>query len=180
MSSEANVPAPAVAGATPALPLKRAPTLFVISLFKVVKGVLFLALGFIIYLQATQDLPGEVEGWLQKPVVRRLLIHPESKFIRHIADQIEEKTPNQVRSWGVGTMLFSLFPLVEGIGMLFRAGWAGWLAIGESAFFVPIEVYEMAKTFSWYMLVIMIINIIIVWYLYANRQTLFHHHHKHT
>ena len=36
-------------------------------------------------------------------------------------------------------MLFSLFPLVEGTGMLFRAGWAGWLAIGESAFFVPIE-----------------------------------------
>jgi uncharacterized membrane protein (DUF2068 family) len=61
--------------------------------------------------------------------------------------------------------------------MLFRAGWAGWLTIGESAFFVPIEMYELAKKFSPYMLVIMIANIFIVWYLYANRQALFHHHH---
>ena len=49
--------------------------------------------------------------------------------------------------------------------MLYRAGWAGWLAIGESAFFVPIEIYELAKKFSYYMLVVMIINVVIVWYL---------------
>jgi uncharacterized membrane protein (DUF2068 family) len=73
-------------------------------------------------------------------------------------------------------MLFSLFPLVEGIGMLFRAGWAGWLAIGESAFFVPIELYELARKFSIYVLLVMVVNVIIVWYLYAYRVTLFHHH----
>jgi uncharacterized membrane protein (DUF2068 family) len=60
--------------------------------------------------------------------------------------------------------------------MLYRAGWAGWLAIGESAFFVPIEMYELARKYSPYMLAVMIINIFIVWYLYANRQTLFRHH----
>jgi uncharacterized membrane protein (DUF2068 family) len=73
-------------------------------------------------------------------------------------------------------MIFSLFPLVEGIGMLYRAGWAGWLAIGESAFFVPIEIYELARRFSLYLVLVMMVNILIVWYLYAFRETLFHHH----
>jgi uncharacterized membrane protein (DUF2068 family) len=76
-------------------------------------------------------------------------------------------------------MLWSLFPLSEGTGLLFRASWAGWLAICESAFFVPIELYEMARQYSWYLLVLTIANILIVWYLYAYREQLFRHHHGH-
>jgi uncharacterized membrane protein (DUF2068 family) len=162
---------------------KRAPTLYAIIFFKIVKGLLFIAFGLILYFQASHDLPAEWEDLLKQPFVEqvfaKLRIHPENKVFQHIAEQIDNVTERQVRVWALGTMLFSLFPLVEGIGMLFRAGWAGWLAIGESAFFVPIEMYELARKFSPYMLLVMIINIIIVWYLYANRAALFHHHQKH-
>jgi uncharacterized membrane protein (DUF2068 family) len=162
-------------------PLKRAPTLYAIIFFKLIKGLLFFAFGIALYLQATHDLPAEWDDLLRRPFVEnvfaRLRIHPENKFFHHIAEQIANVTETQVRVWGIGTMLFALFPLVEGIGLLYRAGWAGWLTIGESAFFVPIEFYELAKKYSPYLLVVMIANIFIVWYLYANRQTLFHHHH---
>ena len=74
---------------------------------------------------------------------------------------------------------------MEGIGLLFRAPWAGWLAIGESAFFLPIELYEIMSNqmanrdiFPWSIFVVTVINIIIVWYLYDNREVLFHHHHR--
>jgi hypothetical protein len=33
----------------------------------------------------------------------------------------------------------------------------------------------LARKFSYYMLLVMVCNILIVWYLYAYRQTLFHH-----
>jgi uncharacterized membrane protein (DUF2068 family) len=181
MSSQANAPAQGLAPATPEPPLKLAPSLYVIIFFKLIKGLLFIAFGIVLYFQATHDLPKEWQDLLQQPFVHGLLdhlkIHPENKFFQHIAAQIDNVTENQVRAWAFGVMLFSLFPLVEGIGMLFRAGWAGWLAIVESAFFVPIEVYELAKKFSYYMLAVMIVNILIVWYLYANRKALFHHHH---
>jgi uncharacterized membrane protein (DUF2068 family) len=183
MSSPANAPTQGLAAATPEPPLKVAPTLYVIIFFKLIKGFLFLAFGVVLYFQASNDLPKEWDSLLKQPFVEhvfeRLKIHPESKFFLHIAEQIDTVTEHQVRMWAVGTMLFCLFPLLEGIGMLFRAGWAGWLTIGESAFFVPIEVYELAKKFSYIVLLIMMINIVIVWYLFANRQTLFHHHHKH-
>jgi uncharacterized membrane protein (DUF2068 family) len=165
-------------------PLRRAPTLYAIIYFKIIKGFLFLALGVMIYFQATHNLPQEWEDFLKQPVVKHVFealhIHPEARFFQHIAEQIAGLTEPDIRFWAIGTMAFSLFPLVEGFGMLYRAAWAGWLAIGESAFFVPIEFYELAKKFSRYMLLVMVINILIVWYLYANRQTLFHHHHRHT
>ncbi len=36
-------------------------------------------------------------------------------------------------------MIYSLFAAVEGVGLIFRFPWAGWLSIGESAFFIPIK-----------------------------------------
>lgn len=179
--SEANAPTQGVSTVEGEEVLKRAPTLYAIIFFKIIKGVLFCAFGIVLYFQATHDLPGEWERLLKQPVVERvferLRIHPENRFFKHIAEQIDNVTANQIRVWAVGTMVFSLFPLVEGAGMLYRAGWAGWLAIGESAFFVPIEMYELARKFSWYMLLVLIGNVLMVSYLYAYRKTLFHHHH---
>jgi len=180
MSSHVNATAQGIPAAADAAPLKRAPTLYAIIFFKLIKGVLFFAFGLVLYFQATHDLPGEWEDLLKQPTVEhvfeRLRIHPENKFFQHIGEQIENVTESQVRDWAIGTLLFSLFPLVEGVGLLYRVPWAGWLTIGESAFFVPIEMFELAKKFSPYMLLVMIVNILIVWYLYAYRATLFHHH----
>jgi len=61
---------------------------------------------------------------------------------------------------------------------MFRVKWAGWLAIVESAFFVPVEIYKLVEDFSWFMVGVAIINSFIVWYLYANRERLFHHHQR--
>jgi uncharacterized membrane protein (DUF2068 family) len=61
--------------------------------------------------------------------------------------------------------------------LLFRVPWAGWLAIGESAFFIPIEVLELIHRFSWPVVVVLGLNIMIVWYLFRNRSRLFRHHH---
>ena len=78
-----------------------------------------------------------------------------------------------------GTLVYSLFSLVEGVGLIFRVSWACWMAIVESAFFVPIEFYELVHRpkFSWSIFIVTIINILIVWYLANNRHRLFHHHH---
>jgi uncharacterized membrane protein (DUF2068 family) len=112
-------------------------------------------------------------------VMDHLKIHPESQFFINLAENIGSLTESKVHRVALGMLLFSLFPLVEGTGMLFRVSWAGWLAIGESAFFVPLEIRALLNPQSKYLLSIwglMITNIIIVWYLYANREALFRHH----
>jgi uncharacterized membrane protein (DUF2068 family) len=122
-------------------PLKRvAPTLYAIIFFKLVKGILFLFFGFVLYFQAARNLPQEYADLLKKPIFQNLRIHPENKLVQHIAEQIADLTQERIKWSAVLTMLWSLFPLSEGTGLLFRASWAGWLAICESAFFVPIVV----------------------------------------
>ncbi len=181
MSTQTDAAVQGWAAGMQQVPLKRAPTLYAIIFFKLVKGILFLIFGIALYFQASHNLSLEWADLLKTSFVEHLFqnlrIHPENKFLQHIADQIADLTESKIKLTAVGTMLFSLFPLVEGVGLIFRASWAGWLAIGESAFFVPIEIYELARQFSVYLLLITLVNILIVWYLYTNRERLFRHHH---
>ena len=64
----------------------------------------------------------------------------------------------------MGTLIYSMFSLVEGVGLMFRVSWAGWLAIGESIFFIPIEIHSLVQRFNWIVAVILVVNVFIVWY----------------
>jgi len=164
-------------------PLRRAPTLYVIIFFKLAKGLLAVFLATVLYFQPATQLPTEYEQLMGRPFVKQtfhyLRIHPENKFFTRLAIRIADVTDAGVQEAAIGALLWSLFPLTEGIGLLFRVRWAGWLAIVESAFFVPVEIYKLLEDFSWFMIWVTVINIGIVWYLYANRERLFHHHHHH-
>ncbi len=151
---------------------KRAPTLYVIIAIKLLKGALFVTLGILAYNLSDNDLPADYQKLLHF-----LRLNPERKFWADLADQIGRLTEAKLLWAAAGTLFYSLFSLVEGTGLIFRVSWAGWLAIGESAFFIPIEVYELIHKFSIAVLVILVINVVIVWYLLENRQRLFHHHH---
>jgi uncharacterized membrane protein (DUF2068 family) len=157
---------------TKVIPKKRAPTLYLIIAGKLLKGVLALLLAFSVLKLADKDLPdlfNQLENWVH--------LDPENRFLSEISDRLETITAENVRVVALGTFLYSLFSLVEGIGLLFRAPWAGWLAIGESAFFIPIEVRELVRHPHLYIVGVLAFNVLIVWYLYANRQRLFRHRH---
>ena len=161
-------------GDTTTLISKRAPTLYVIIAIKLLKGSLFASMAVAAYALSDNDLPQEF-----RTLLHMLRLNPEKKFFTELALKIGRLTEANVVWVAVGTLLYSLFSLVEGVGLIFRVGWAGWLAIGESAFFIPIEVYELMHKFNWPVFVILALNIFMVWYLFQNRRRLFHHHHHH-
>jgi uncharacterized membrane protein (DUF2068 family) len=170
------------------IPKKRAPTLYLIIIGKLIKGVLLLLLALGVYKMAGADLSD-----LFDRLVHWVHLDPENRFLSDIGDRIDQMTPANVRWVATGTFLYSLFSLVEGVGLIFRAPWAGWLAIGESAFFIPIEIFELVRRPRPEMLdhsrpellshpklglgIVLAINVFIVWYLFANRKRLFRHHH---
>jgi uncharacterized membrane protein (DUF2068 family) len=150
---------------------KRAPTLYVIITIKLLKGALFVALAITAYTLSDNDLPYELHRFLHF-----LRLNPERRFWTDLAMLAGRLSERQVLWTAAGTLIYSLFSLVEGVGLMFRVSWAGWLAIGESAFFIPIEVLELTHKFSAYVLIILGLNVLIVWYLLRNRERLFHHH----
>lgn len=163
---------------TPQPASDRAPTLYVIIGLKLLKGVFFGVLAISLYALSDNNLPEEYQNalhWLN----RWTHLNPEKRFWVDLATKVNALTERQMVQAAVGTFIYGLFALVEGVGLIFRISWAGWLSIGESAFFIPIEIFEMIHNFSWAVLVILILNIFMVWYLFQNRERLFHHHHHH-
>ena len=149
----------------------RAPTLYAIILVKLLKGGLFLSMAVAAYTLSDNDLPDAYRHLLQ-----HLHLNPERKFFSELAMKVGTLTAANVLWVAAGTAVYSLFSLIEGVGLMFRVSWAGWMAISESAFFVPIEIFDLLHRFSKMVFLILAINIWIVWYLFANRARLFKHH----
>lgn len=160
---------------TPKAAPDRAPTLYAIIGLKLIKGLLFVGLAVSLYALSDNDLPEEYHNalhWLN----RWTHLNPERRFWVELATKVNSLTELQMVQAAVGTLIYGLFALVEGVGLMFRVPWAGWLSIGESAFFIPIEIFEIVHNFSLVVLIILVLNIFMVWYLFQNRKRLFHHH----
>ena len=161
--------------------------LYFIVAIKLIKGVALLLLALGVYSLAKKDLPDLFDQFL-----RWVHLDPERSFFAGIGDWLGTITPTNVRVVASGTFLCGLFLLVLGLGLAFRAKWAIWLAIGESVFFIPIELFELVRHRRLEasgqprpelfphpkigLAIVLAINVFIVWYLFANRKRLFRHH----
>jgi uncharacterized membrane protein (DUF2068 family) len=159
---------------------RHAPTLYAIIAIKLLKGLLFVALAITIYALSDNDLPSEL-----KRVLHVLRFNPERKFWSDLAIQLGEISEKKRVLAAAGTLVYSLFSLVEAVGLMLRIKWIGWMTILESMFFIPIEVYELVhgpppesnrNAHPILVFIILAINIMIVWYLLKNRERLFRHH----
>src|ERR1039458_7216465 len=91
------------------------------------------------------------------------------------------------------SIIYGLFMLLQAVGLALRVSWAVWLVIAESAFFVPIEIFELvrkhapnAENHPHYfahqkigVAILLVLNVAIVWYLFENRSRIIRHHHDH-
>jgi uncharacterized membrane protein (DUF2068 family) len=169
----------------PTMAPKRAPTLYFIVAIKLLKGLALLATAAGIFSLVGKDL-----GDLFDQFLRWVHLDPEHRFFQNVGDWLDTLTAGNMRALANVTLLYGLFLLVGGTGLAFRAKWAIWLAICESAFFIPIEIFELLRRHAPAtedhphlfahpkigLLVVLALNILIVWYLLRNRQRLFRHH----
>ena len=148
---------------------KKAAGLYTIIALKLGKSALLLGVAFGIYSLIDSDLRAELERFL-----RWVRVDPEHAFFVALGERLEQITPANIRFVASGTFLYAALLVVEGVGLLRRAFWAAWLAIGETAFFIPLEGFELVRHLSHGILLILLVNVAIVWYLLHNRARLFH------
>ncbi len=153
-------------------PKKRAAGLYTIIAIKLGKAVLLAAAALGLFSLMDNDLPATFERW-----VRTLRLNPDWEFCVALSRQLRTVTPANLGWLSGGALLYSLLLLVESTGLILRAYWAVWLAIGETAFFIPIEVFDLVRHPKLLVEAILVINTLIVVYLARNRDRLFHHHH---
>ncbi|MGA2246484.1 MAG: DUF2127 domain-containing protein [Verrucomicrobiota bacterium] len=164
---------------------KRAPTLYFIVAVKLLKGVAALTLAIISYSLTDNNLPEDFRKLLEF-----FHIDPEKKFFLEVANRISEITPSNLNWLAVFSVIYGLFMLLQAVGLAMRVSWVVWLVIAESAFFIPIEVFELVRKRmpnlethrhllahpKIEVAVILAVNVAIVWYLFKNRERIIRHH----
>jgi uncharacterized membrane protein (DUF2068 family) len=122
-----------------------------------------------------------------------LHIDPEKKFFLDLADRISEITPHNLNWLAVISIIYGLFMLLQAVGLALRVSWIVWLVIAESAFFVPIEIFELVRKHAPNaenhphifahpkigIAILLAVNVAIVGYLFENRSRIIRHHHGH-
>jgi uncharacterized membrane protein (DUF2068 family) len=140
--------------------------LFVIAVFKFIKGAVLLALAFGALSFLHKDVASEVEHWLDQ-----LRIDPDNQFIGALLSKLQlihTKELKELSALGAG---YAALFLTEGTGLLFRKRWAEWLTIVATSSLMPFEVYELLKEFTALRLLALLINAAVVLYLiYLVRQ----------
>jgi uncharacterized membrane protein (DUF2068 family) len=167
---------------------KRAPTLYFIVAVKLVKGVAALLLALGSYSLTDNNLPEDFRSLLEF-----FHIDPEKRFFLELADRVADITPNNLKWLAAGSVIYGLFMLLQAGGLIFRVSWIVWLVIGESAFFIPIEIFELVRKHAPAaenhphlfthpkigVAIVLAVNVAIVWYLFKNRARIIRHHHHH-
>lgn len=135
-------------------------TLLLIAVFKLIKGILLLAIGIGAHRLLRHDIAQTVAHW-----VDILRVDPDNRFIHRLLARVLSLTPAQLRAASVGTFVYSGLLLTEGIGLLLRKRWAEYFTIITTAGLIPIEVYEIGKHVTAAKVGVLIVNVAIVVYL---------------
>lgn len=149
---------------------RRAPTLWVIIVVKLLRGLLLLYLAMGTYKLVGQDLRPPFEHGL-----RLVRLDPETDFFVRLGDRLDAVKPESVSWVATGALLYGLLSLTEGIGLILRVRWVGWLVLAESVFFVPVECHALLRAFSPVIALVLLVNLGIVLYLWRNRSRLLRH-----
>ncbi|MGZ8939872.1 MAG: DUF2127 domain-containing protein [Limisphaerales bacterium] len=148
---------------------ERAPTLYAVIGYKLVKGVVLLMFAVAVFSLRNGNLQEEFSR-----VLTELSPSAQRGAFEAAADSVRSISPMMIQLIAVGSLLYGAFSIVEGAGLFLRAAWAGWMAIAESALFIPVGCWEVAQHFSFFVSVVLVLNVGIVWYLYRKRRRLFH------
>ena len=165
---DANLPPPLNPPVLPPAPRRKesAPTLYGIILLKLFVGVVLLFASLALYAMRNEDIQTQFRDTLTQASLGLGSTEDIEKAVAML-------TPSNIQILAISMLVYGLLSLVQGGGLIFRFAWAGWLVIAESALFIPFQVWDLFRQFSVVMLLILVLNIAICWYLFASRHRLF-------
>jgi uncharacterized membrane protein (DUF2068 family) len=135
-------------------------TILFIAGFKLIKGVLLLAVGIGALHLLHRDLAATVGHW-----INILRVDPDNKFVHSLLSRVFRVSQKQLKAVSAGTFLYAGMLLTEGTGLLFRKRWAEYFTIISTAGLIPLELYEISRHITAAKLVVLAVNAGIVVYL---------------
>jgi uncharacterized membrane protein (DUF2068 family) len=149
--------------------------LITIGTFKILEGLLFVLLGLGVIRLLHRDI-----GDMLLRAAMALRMDTESRFVNLLLEEVQSLTPHKMRLISAGIFLKAGLDFVEGIGLALEKAWAEWLTIGLTASFLPWEIFEIVKHFTWVKVGITLLNVLVLLYLiWVQRRRLRAHRRAH-
>jgi uncharacterized membrane protein (DUF2068 family) len=143
-------------------------TLRLIATWKLVKGALLLLFGVsLLVLDIREPWYDAVLNWIQAEIFtprRWLLDWLLQKVLTFL-------TGDNLRLTGIVALLYAVLLAVEGVGVFLEQRWAEWLMVLATASLIPFEAYHLAEKFTWFRVLVLVVNVGIVWYLWRTLRT---------
>jgi uncharacterized membrane protein (DUF2068 family) len=134
--------------------------LWLIGGFKLVKGLLLLAVAFEALHLLHKDLGDVSAAW-----VAHLHLDVDNRYVDRALGKLLSLDDRKLKAISAGTFFYSALLLTEGIGLLLRRRWAEYFTVIVTGSFIPLELYELSRRINMTRLIIIGINVAVVWYL---------------
>jgi uncharacterized membrane protein (DUF2068 family) len=134
--------------------------LHVVALFEGAKGILVLLAGFGLLSFIHKDLHGAAVR-----LVEHAHLNPASHYPRIFLDLTEQITDARLWSLALGAATYAVVRLIEAVGLWLRKSWAEWFAILTGVLYIPIEIFEVARSVTWPRVTVLVVNLGVVGYL---------------
>ena len=131
-----------------------------VALFEALKGTVVLVAGF----GLAHAIGGDV-GEFAERLVHRMHLDAAKRFPRIFIDLANNLSDAQL--WGLAAlaMAYAVLRLAEAYGLWFERRWGEWIAALSGGIYVPVEIYELSRGFSWIKLAALFLNALIVVYM---------------
>jgi uncharacterized membrane protein (DUF2068 family) len=131
-----------------------------IGLFKLVKGILLIAVGVGALKMVNSDVTDIATQWVIK-----FGLDPGGRHVGKFLLETANLTPDKIRAVGVGSFVYAALFLTEGTGLLMAKRWAEWFSVIITSSLVPFEIYEIYRHPTVLKFFALLVNIAVVVYL---------------
>ncbi len=134
--------------------------LLMIGLFKLSKSLFFFCVGIGALHLLHRDLGDEA---IRLAVALRF--DPEGRFVGLLMEKVNAIDAHKLREIGFATFAYSGLALTEGIGLMLEKVWAEYLTLSLTVLFLPWELYEIVRHFTFLHIGLLAINLLVLAYL---------------
>ncbi len=131
-----------------------------IAIFEMIKGFFAFIVGISVIILLHENLKEVAEK-----VIHFLHVDPNGHFAISFVEKAANINESNIILVIIIAFVYSAMRFIEGYGLWHLKAWAEWFAIISGGIYLPFEIYEMIHRPSYFTLLIIIINLLIVLYL---------------
>ncbi len=133
----------------------------IIAVFKLVKAILLVAVGIGAIKLLHKDVSEIASNW-----IAAIRVDPDNRLVHGLIAKLGLMNDRKLEELSFGSFFYAALLLTEGVGLWLKKRWAEYFTIIITCSLIPLELYEIAKRVTFTRIGMLVVNLVIVWYLF--------------